>query len=148
MAQHNGQHHAAQGGARDHDATGGSAATGKPGNERRHAGVENGAGTHGGQDGLREEELVVLRRQRKKHKTQDVAQGAEPEQPSRPVVVKQTTELKTVAERRLERQNAEKIPFSTPMAPHPDDGHQPSRKGGVQGGGIGGESIQCLRKRP
>lgn len=60
LIHHDRQDDTAKGGARDHDAIRGGALLEKPGDEARHAGIEDGAGADGGDEGLCKEYLVVF----------------------------------------------------------------------------------------
>lgn len=76
LVHHDGQDDTADRRTRDHDAEGSGATAEEPRHQRRHAGVEDGAGADGGDDALREEELVVVGRQRHHHQAEDVGNGA------------------------------------------------------------------------
>lgn len=92
LVHHDGQNHAAHRGARDHDAKGRGAALEEPRHERRHAGVEGGAGADGRDDGLGEEELVVVAGEGRHHQPEDVGNGAAAEEPLGAVAVEDAAE--------------------------------------------------------
>jgi hypothetical protein len=90
---HDGQDDAAERRAADHNAEGGGAALEEPGHDAVHAGGEEGVGPDGADDGLGEEELVVLRREGHHHQAEDVDDCAAEQHPPRTVGVEDPAEL-------------------------------------------------------
>lgn len=93
MVHHDGEHNAGERGARDHDAKGGGAVFEEPSHEAGHGALEDGSGANGGDNGLGEEDLVVLGAEGDHHEAKDIDDGANAQDPFRAKVVIESANL-------------------------------------------------------
>lgn len=91
VAHEDGQHDAADRRARHHEAQGRGAVLEEPGDGRVGGRVEHGGGPDAAHDALCKDDLVVLGRHRKDHETEREEEGADRQDPARPVAVEQAT---------------------------------------------------------
>lgn len=106
---HDGQHDAAHGAPGGHDAVRGGAASRKPRRHARHGRAEDGAGADPRGDGLREEELVVLCAEGHHDQPEEEEGRAGPQEPLRPVVVKDSPELLGEQDQRVRKPREERM---------------------------------------